>query len=144
MALFKRGNVYWSYVWVDGIRHAKSTGSANRRNAERIDQQFKEELNLARVGIAEPKPEMTFSELAARFLADGSPRPYHIDRLKLLLPYWGETQLGRITKAGAREYRAYRHEAKKTSRTRRSTAISKPFATCSFGRWTRASCSRIR
>jgi len=113
LALFKRGNVYWSYVWVDGIRHAKSTGTANRRSAERIDQRFKEELNLARMGVVEPKPEMTFSELAARFLADASPRPYHIDRLKLLLPYWGKTEIGRITKAGAREYRAHRHRTKK-------------------------------
>jgi integrase len=113
LALFKRGNVYWSYIWVDGVRHAKSTGTANRRTAERIDQRFKDELNLARLGMVEPKPEMTFSELAARFLADGSPRPYHVDRLKLLLPYWGKTEIGRITKAGAREYRAYRHGAKK-------------------------------
>lgn len=113
MALFKRGNVYWSYVWVDGIRHAKSTGITNRRTAERIDQRFKEELNLARMGVVEPKPEMAFSELAARFLADGSPRPYHIDRLKLLLPYWGTTEIGRITKADAREYRVYRHKTKK-------------------------------
>jgi integrase len=113
MALFKRGNTYWSYVWVDGIRHAKSTGTTNRRTAERIEARFKEEFNLARMGVVDPKPEMTFSELAARFLADGSPRPYHIDRLKLLLPYWGTTEIGRITKAGAREYRAYRHKAKK-------------------------------
>lgn len=113
MALFKRNNVYWSYIWVDGIRHAQSTGTTNRRTAERIDQRFKEELNLARMGVAEPKPEMTFSELAARFLADGSPRPYHIDRLKLLLPYWGTTEIGRITKANAREYRAFRHKTKK-------------------------------
>jgi integrase len=113
LALFKRGNVYWSYVWVDGIRHAKSTGITNRRTAERIDQRFKEELNLARMGVVEPKPEMAFSELAARFLADGSPRPYHIDRLKLLLPYWGTTEIGRITKADAREYRVYRHKTKK-------------------------------
>jgi integrase len=97
---------------MNGIRHAKSTRSTNRRTAERIDQQFKEELNLARIGVVEPKPETTFSELAARFLADGAPRPYHIDRLKLLLPYWGDIQIGRITKAGAREYRAYRHKAK--------------------------------
>jgi integrase len=98
---------------MNGVRHAKSTGSTNRRTAERIDQQFKEELNLARMGVVEPTPEITFSELTARFLADGAPRPYHIDRLKLLLPYWGDTQIGRITKAGAREYRAYRHKAKK-------------------------------
>lgn len=113
MALFKRGNVYWSYVWVEGVRHAKSTGTANRRTAERIDQQHKEELNSIRMGVVEPKPEMTFSELTARFLADGSPRPYHVDRLKLLLPYWGDIPLGRITKAAAREYRAYRHQTKK-------------------------------
>jgi integrase len=113
LALFKRGNVYWSYVWVDGVRHAKSTGAANRRTAERIDQKFKEELNLASLGMTDPKPEMTFGELAARFLADGAPRPYHIDRLKLLLPYWGGTEIGRITKARAREYRAYRHKTKK-------------------------------
>lgn len=112
MALFKRGNVYWSYVWVNGVRHAQSTGSSNRRTAERIDQRFKEELNLARMGMVEPKPEMPFRELAARFLADGSPRPYHVDRLKLLLPYWGETEIGRITKARARDYRAHRHELK--------------------------------
>jgi integrase len=113
LALFKRGNVYWSYVWVNGVRHAKSTGSSNRRTAERIDQHFKEELNLAHVGIVEPKPEMTFSELAARFLAEGAPRPHHVDRLKLLLPYWGDVAIGRITKAGARDYRAHRHEVKK-------------------------------
>ncbi len=112
MALFKRGNVYWSYVWMNGVRHAKSTGSANRRTAERIDQQFREELNLARAGVAEPKPEMTFSELAARFLAEGAPRPHHVDRLKLLLPYWGDVPIGRITKAAARDYRAHRHEVK--------------------------------
>jgi len=112
VALFKRGNVYWSYVWLDGIRHAKSTGTANRRSAERIEARFKDELNLLRQGVAEPKPEMTVGELAARFLADGSPKPYHIDRLKLLLPYWGTTEIGRITKAGAREYREYRHKAK--------------------------------
>jgi integrase len=112
LALFKRGNVYWAYHWVDGVRHAQSTGTSNRRQAETIAQSFKNELNLARVGVAEPKPEMIFSELAARFLAEGSPRPYHIDRLKLLLPFWGETQIGRITKARAREYRTYRHKAK--------------------------------
>ena len=109
MTLFKRGNVYWSYVSIDGVRRAKSTGTANRRTAERIDQQFKEELNLASLGVADPKPEMTFSELAARFLAEGSPKPYHKDRLKMLLPFWGGTEIGRITKARAREYRAYRH-----------------------------------
>src|SRR5258708_5775504 len=102
MTLFKRGNVYWVYVHRDGIRHAKSTGTGNRRQAELIEQRFKDELNLRQQGLSQLAPEMTFGELAARFLAEGSPRPYHIDRLKLLLPYWSETPIGRITKAQAR------------------------------------------
>lgn len=113
MTLYKRGSVYWSYVFVDGVRHAKSTGTKNRRRAEQIDQNHKEELNLVRQGIAEPHPEMTFGELAARFIAEASPKPFHLDRLKVLLPYWSETPIGRISKAHAREYRAYRHETKK-------------------------------
>src|SRR5216684_2241391 len=117
MTLWKRGGIYWVYVYVDGIRHAKSTGTGNRKQAELIEQRFKDELNLERQGITQPKPEMTFGELAARFLAEGEPRPYHIDRLKLLLPYWSETPIGRITKAQARDYRRHRHAEKRVSET---------------------------
>ncbi len=24
MSLFKRGNTWWAYVWIDGVRHHKS------------------------------------------------------------------------------------------------------------------------
>ncbi len=105
MTLFRRGQVYWAYVYQDGIRHAKSTGTSNRRNAETIERQLREELNFKRQGVSQLAPEMTFDELAARFLAEGNPRPYHIDRLKPLLPYWGTIPIGRITKALARDYR---------------------------------------
>lgn len=117
MALWKRGNVYWSYIWVDGVRQMKSTGTGNRRQAEQIEQRFKEEANLKRHGLTQPSPDMTFGELAARFLAEGSPKPYHIDRLKVLLPYWSDTPIGRITKARARDYRAHRHAEKQVSDT---------------------------
>src|SRR5437868_7460770 len=51
---------------------------------------------------------MTFAELAARFLSSGGATGYHTDRFKVLLPYWGDTPIGRITKAQAREYRVAR------------------------------------
>jgi len=117
MTLYRRGNVYWTYVYIDGIRHGKSTGTSNRRQAEIIDQRFKEELNLKRQGVSQFAPQMTFGELAARFLAEGEPRPYHIDRLTVLLPYWQEIPIGRITKAMARDYRRERHATKKLSET---------------------------
>ena len=33
MTLYKRGGFYWTAIWVDGVRHAKSTRTANKRLA---------------------------------------------------------------------------------------------------------------
>ena len=117
MTLFRRGNVFWAYVYIDGVRHAKSTGTTNRRLAEQIDQRFKDELNLKRQGMSQLAPETPFGALAARFLAEGQPRPFHLDRLKVLLPYFAETPIGRITKNLAIAYRKYRHAEKQLTDT---------------------------
>lgn len=112
MTLYRRNRKYSIQLWVDGVRHLKSTGTTNRREAEAIEREFREELNRRRHQIREASPEMTFANLAARFLADGSPRPYHLDRFKVLLPYFGEFPIGRISKPAVREYRAARRKAK--------------------------------
>jgi integrase len=94
---------------MDGVRYAQSTGTGNRRKAELIEQRFREELNLKRHHVAEPDPNMTFGELAARFLAEGDPKSWHRGRLEMLLPYWAEIPIGRIHKGLATEYRKHRH-----------------------------------
>jgi integrase len=114
VALYKRGAVYWTYVWVNGVRHAKSTSTGIRREAQRIDDQYKEELLLARTHPHRLKPDLTFGELSAFFLAEASPKVHHRDRLKVLLPYFADIPIGEISRATAREYRKYRHEKKKT------------------------------
>ena len=117
MSLWKRGKVYWSYLYLDGIRHAQSTGTGNLRQATEIERRFRESLNLKRLQIMEPHPEMTFGALAARFLAEGDRKPWHVDRLKPLLLYWSEVPIGRIHKAMAADYRRHRHAAKTLSDT---------------------------
>ena len=117
MSLWKRGGVYWSYLYVDGIRYAQSTKTGNLRQATTIEQRFRDELNLKRFQIVQPKPEMTFGELVARFLAEGDVRAWHLDRLKLLLPYWAEIPIGRIHKSLVQDYRKRRHGAKQVSDT---------------------------
>jgi|ERR1051326_4970886 integrase len=108
MSLFKRGNVYWAYVYQDGVRHAKSTGTGNRRLAEGIEQKFKEELNLRRHNLNQYQPEMSFGELVAKFLAGGEVKAYHLDRLKILLPFFEHLTLGEISKGLVRKYRKER------------------------------------
>jgi len=117
MSLYKRGNVYWSYIYVDGIRHSQSTGTANLRQATEIDRRFRERLNLKRHQINPPRPDMTVGELSAKFLAEADRKAWHIDRLKHLLPYWSNVRIGRIHKAMADDYRRRRHAAKTVSDT---------------------------
>src|SRR6266404_8309357 len=112
MSLFKRGNVFWAYVWMDGIRHHKSTGTPNRRKAELVEQQFKEELNLRRHHLKELEPNLMFGELSARFLANGS-KAWHVDRLKVLLPYFADLPIAHISKSTVRDYRQWRHHEKR-------------------------------
>lgn len=111
MTLYKRGNIWWAYVFIDGVRHAKSTGTVNRRHAQTIGQAFEEELNLRRHQMPKLKPEMTVDELTALFIAEGLAKAYALDRLKHTLPFFGSMRLSDIDKASVRNYRKERHEA---------------------------------
>jgi integrase len=108
VSLFKRGDVWWSYFYKDGVRHQSSTGASNRRQAETIEAKLKEEVNNRRFQIVEADPNMTFGELAARFIASGSVRPHHIYHLRFLLPYFSDTPVVRLTKSFAEEFRRAR------------------------------------
>jgi hypothetical protein len=48
VSLFKRGNVWWAYIYRDGIRHQYSTGTSNRKQAEKIEAKLREEVNNRR------------------------------------------------------------------------------------------------
>ncbi|HEX3822683.1 MAG TPA: site-specific integrase [Candidatus Sulfotelmatobacter sp.] len=114
MSLLKRGNVWWSYFFLDGIRHQYSTGTSNRKQAETIESKLKEEVNNRRFQIVQADPTMKFGELAARFMASGSVRPHHIYHLKFLLPFFSETVVLRMTKSLADEFRKHRQAGNKT------------------------------
>jgi integrase len=107
----KRGNVWWSYLYRDGVRHQYSTGTGNRKRAEKVEDKLKAELNDRRFQIADADPTMTFGELAARFIAGGSIRPHHLYHLKFLLPFFEEHPVLRMTKSLADEFRKARRAA---------------------------------
>ncbi len=114
MSLYKRGGVWWSYFYSDGIRHQSSTGTSNRRQAETVENKLKEEVNNRRFQIVQADPNMKFGELAARFISSGSVRPHHIYHLKFLLPFFGEAPVIRITKSFADEFRKGRQRGNKS------------------------------
>jgi integrase len=115
VSLWRRpSGVYESHIMVDGVRYRKSTGTTNKRLAERIDNKYLEELLAKRFQVEEHEfnPGMKFSELATRFLAAGS-KPWHRERLTVVLPYFAGMEIGHISKSVVDRYRTHRHSQKK-------------------------------
>ena len=112
MSLFKRGTKWWTYVWIDGTRHQKSTGTSNRRQAELIERQFHDELNVDRHRLPKLNLEMTFGALTAPFISSGMGRPHSLDRLHHLIPFFSEMKIADIGKSAIRKYRQERNKQK--------------------------------
>ncbi|MGH9660740.1 MAG: tyrosine-type recombinase/integrase [Bryobacteraceae bacterium] len=110
MSLWKRGAVWWAYFYIDGVRYQQSTGTSNRRIAEQVLQQLKDDVVMRKHQLPLLDPAMTFGALAARFIANADPHIHHFDRLKVLLPYFADMPLRLITKPVVREYRQWRHQ----------------------------------
>jgi integrase len=110
MSLYKRGDVYWSAIWVGGARTMRSLETSNRRQAEMLEQRFRDELHTKRFQLPNFKPEMLLGELYGRFLAEGDVKPHHRDRAKMFLPFLSEMPIGQITKNEIARYRKQRHE----------------------------------
>jgi integrase len=108
VSLYKRGKVYWSAIWVAGVRQMRSLETSNRRQAETLEQRWRDELHTQRFQLPNLKPEMPFGELWARFLAEGDVKAYHKDRAKLFLPFFAEMPIGQITKNDIARYRKQR------------------------------------
>jgi integrase len=112
VTLWKRGDIYWAYYYIDGVRYQQSTKTGNRRLAERRAQQLREDAERAAHDWREVDPDLTFGSLAAHFIAKANPTTFHLDRLKWLLAHFADVPVIRITRPTIREYRAARTEKK--------------------------------
>lgn len=110
MSLYKRGAIYWTAVWIDGVRHMRSLETPNRRRAEQAEARWKDELHAQRFQLPQFRPEMPLAELWARFLAEGDVKPWHHQHAKKFLELFADTPIGRITKNDIARFRKHRHE----------------------------------
>jgi integrase len=122
--------VYWSAVWIDGVRHMRSLETANRRQAEILENRWKDELHAQRFQLPRFRPDMPFGELYARFLAEGDVKPYHKQHAKKFIEFFSETPIGRITKNDIARYRKLRHE----DHCRTHTKAGKPLSETTINR----------
>jgi integrase len=104
---------------LDGMRYRKSTGTSNKRLAEKIDRKHEEELVAQRFQVEkhEFKPGMKFAELATRFTGSSLAKPWHLDRLKTVLPFFAGMEIGHLGKGAVQKFRAHRHGQKSLTET---------------------------
>lgn len=124
MSLYKRGGVYWSAIWIDGVRHMRSLETGNRRHAETLESRWKDELHTERFQLPQFRPDMPVAELWARFLAEGDVKPWHHQHAKQFLVMFAETPIGRITKNDIARYRKFRHEEHRRTHTKTGKPLS--------------------
>jgi len=117
MGIFRRsGSSVWHYDFiVRGQRFQGSTGKTNKRDAEFVFHKLKLEAHANPNDVARSDPNMTFAALVAEFFARGAARPHHRERLKFLLPFFGDLPLARLTRGLAGDYRLDRKAGKPIS-----------------------------
>jgi len=130
MSLYKRGNVYWSAIWVDGVRTMRSLETSNRRQAQILEQRFRDDLHAKRYQLPNLNPEMTFAELYARFLAEAEVKPHHAERARYFLGFFAELLIGQITKNDVIRYRKlrqddYRHRHAEAGKTLSEATVNR-------------------
>jgi integrase len=124
VSLWKRGNVWWTYFYIDGIRHQASTGTSNKRQGEVVEQKLKADANSRRHQLVSYDPNLTVGALVARFVADSELRPHHTYQIKALLPFFGDTRVARLNRNMAREYRQWRKQQKPVTDATVNRALS--------------------
>ena len=120
MSLWRRpSGIYESHVMLDGVRYRISTGTSNKRLAERIDRKHEDDLLARRFQVEEHefRPSMKFAELAIRFTGSGAAKAWHLDRLKIILPYFAGMEIAHINKSVSQRFRAHRHSLRKLTET---------------------------
>lgn len=108
MSLWKRGNTWWSFFYIDGVRHQASTGTNKRRQAEQIEQKLKADANARRYQLVQYDPQLTVGDVVVRFVTDAPAKSHHMFQFKTLLPFFGDTQVLRLNRNMAHEYRLWR------------------------------------
>ncbi len=141
MALFKRGSVWWMRVSYNGKQRRKSTGTADRKLAERIYHKLLGDIAEGKWFERLPGEEKTFREMMDRYMAEHSiPKKASSEKdrssLTHLLPFFGSYRTSQIKPSLINEYKGKRRIQKASPGTiNRELALMKHAYSLAFKEW---------
>lgn len=124
MGLYKRGSVWWMCFTVDGKRYRISTETEEKKFAQRIYDKVKGEIAAGKWFDRLPGQEITFREMAEKYLKEHSrrnktPKSYRrdIELAAHLNQFFSDTVLTEITPRKIAEYKVMRRNEGAAPRT---------------------------
>jgi site-specific recombinase XerD len=113
--MFKRGSVWWMSYICNGVRCRRSTGTANKKLALKIQDKVRGEIAEGRWFEKLPGEENTFQQLMEKYLSEHSllnkaPRSHERDKSLAdhLIKYFGSMKLAEITPSSISAYKTNR------------------------------------
>jgi integrase len=128
MALYKRGNTWWMNFWFNNEHVQKSTKCKNKRDAEVVERAYYTQLAKGEVGIEPKKSIPRFRDAVESFLAwsrvEHAAKPNTFLRYqtsaKVLLNYFGNPTVDKITPAEIKKFKSWRSEQAVQTKGRKS------------------------
>lgn len=131
--MFKRGPVWWISFVCNGTRYRQSTGTADRKLAQRIQDNVKGEIAQGKWFERLPGEEKTFREMMEKYLTEHASKKASARSFagysKNLISFFGDCILTEITPKAISEYKMKRREdgVKPATINRELAAMKKAF-----------------
>jgi integrase len=113
MGLYRRGTIWWMDFVVDGRQRCESTGTSNKRLAQKILDKRKGEIAEGRFSLPKSNPP-TLKQWAEQFL-ETIPHPNtrrtYDSCIAMLLEFFGDARLSQITPGRIEEFKLSRTKA---------------------------------
>lgn len=107
MSLYKRNNIWYMDVRIDGIRHRIPTGSENKKEAQIIHAQVVTDIQQEKWFEKQRAKTTTVKQMIERYIQE-YPRQRDPQTIKKLLPAFGHLTLAQVDTDIIAEYRASR------------------------------------
>ena len=108
--LYRRGKIWWMAYMVDGRQHCESTGTSNKRLAQKILDKRKGEIAEGRFNLPKSNPPLLW-EWAEQFLGSivhpNTKRTYS-SCIQMLLNFFGNARLSQITAGRIEDFKLSR------------------------------------
>ena len=108
--LYRRGKIWWMAYMLDGKQHCESTGTSNKRLAQKILDKRKGEIAEGRFNLPRSNPPLLqeWAEQFLRSIVHPNTKRTYSSCIQMLLTFFGDARLSQITPGRIEDFKLSR------------------------------------